>query len=309
MMKQTNFNALVERAMAMPDRAHMRPVIEKELLHYDILFILDQEGVLDSLTFQGGTSLRMCHGSPRFSEDLDFAGGPDFTGRQLQAMKRCLEDYIGRRYGLEVSVKQPAELREEADYAGLAVDKWQVSVVTAPRRREVPRQRIKIEIANIPAYTREPRPLLINYDFLPDGYGDTLIMTETLAEVMADKFVSLVNTLRYVRHRDIWDLRWLKQRGVAINADLIRRKISDYGIADYPAKLESMWLRLPEIIHGGPFREEMARFIPMDVQERTLKKGKFFDFLVVELRDMLQEAGMGVGLRGDELIFGQRGNL
>lgn len=300
MIKQADFNMMIELAMTTPDRAHMRPVIEKELLHYDILFSLDKEGLLDQLTFQGGTSLRLCHGSPRFSENLAFAGGPDFAGSQLRAIKSCIEHYIGRRYGLAVSVKEPAELQEEADYAGLTVDKWQVAVVTAPRRRDLPKQRIKIEVANIPAYSREPRPLLINYDFLPDGYGDTLIMTETLDEVMADKLVSLVNTLRYVRYRDIWDLRWLKQHGATINPTWVRQKISDYGIDDYPDKLDAMWQRLPDIIHGAQFKKEMARFIPMDVQKRTLNKGKFYDFLVVEIQGLLQ------GLN-QELKRGQEG--
>ena len=62
MDRQADFDALVAMAMAIPGRAHMRPVIEKELLHYDLLFCLDQEGILDQLTFQGGTSLRLCHG-------------------------------------------------------------------------------------------------------------------------------------------------------------------------------------------------------------------------------------------------------
>ena len=66
-MSSEDFNALVERAMRVGNRAHMRPVIEKELLHHDILFALDAEGVLDSLTFQGGTSLRLCYGSARLS--------------------------------------------------------------------------------------------------------------------------------------------------------------------------------------------------------------------------------------------------
>jgi len=288
-MIKVDFNAMVERAMTTPDRAQMRPVIEKELLHYDILFSLDKEGLLDPLTFQGGTSLRLCHGSPRFSEDLDFAGGPDFAGRQLKAIKSCVEHYVGQRYDLEVSVKEPAELKGEADYAGLTVDKWQIAVVTAPRRRDLPKQRIKVEVANIPAYSREPRPLLVNYDFLPDGYGDTLIITETLDEVMADKLISLVNTVRYVRHRDIWDLRWLKQHGARPNLTWVRQKIRDYGIADYPDKLAAMWQRLPDIVHGSQFRQEMARFIPTEVQERTLKKDKFYDFLVVEIRDLLQD--------------------
>jgi hypothetical protein len=177
-------------------------------------------------------------------------------------MKSCVEHYVGRRYGLEVSVKEPAELQGEADCAELTIDKWQVAVVTAPRRRDLPKQRIKIEVANIPAYSREPRPLLVNYDFLPDGYGDTLIMTETLDEVMANKLVSLVNTLRYVRHRDIWDLRWLKQQGATINPMWVRQKIRDYGISDYPDKLEAMGRRLPDIFTGSNSRKKWRLLFP-----------------------------------------------
>jgi hypothetical protein len=68
MSDAVDFQALVEQAMTFPGRHHMRPVIEKELLYYDILFALDNENLLDKLTFQGGTSLRLCYGSPRFSE-------------------------------------------------------------------------------------------------------------------------------------------------------------------------------------------------------------------------------------------------
>ncbi len=108
-----DFNILVELAMREKSYAHMRPVIEKELLHYDLLFALDKQGLLDKLVFQGGTSLRLCYGSPRFSEDLDFAGGYDFTTAKLMDMKECIEAYISSRYGLEVSVKEPAEMSIE----------------------------------------------------------------------------------------------------------------------------------------------------------------------------------------------------
>src|SRR3546814_12675790 len=104
-MKES-FNDIVEQAMRIPGRAHMRPVIEKELLHYDILFALSQAKLLDSLTFQGGTSLRLCHRAPRFSEDLDVAGGIDFGVRQLHDIGRCLRDHVGARYELYFLVKQ-----------------------------------------------------------------------------------------------------------------------------------------------------------------------------------------------------------
>lgn len=294
MIEPANFAALVDKAMILSGRGHMRPVIEKELLHYDILFSLDKEGLLDILTFQGGTSLRLCYGAPRFSEDLDFAGGRDFAGRQMAKMKECLEHYIGARYKLDVLVKEPRELRNKSQHDGLKIDKWQLTVVSAPGQRHLPRQRIKIEVANVPAYSRIPRALQTNYDFLPDGYGDTLVLTETLDEIMADKLVSLVNTQHYVRHRDIWDLRWLKQSGTAINHEWVKNKIEDYCVNDYDLKLESVWQRLPEIIHGEGFKSEMARFLPMDVQERTFMKDKFCDYLANEIRGLLDEVRQGM---------------
>jgi predicted nucleotidyltransferase component of viral defense system len=286
---RTDFEELVNLAMAIPGRTHMRPVVEKELLHYDILFCLDQEGLLDQLTFQGGTALRLCHGSSRFSEDLDFAGGKDFASHDLQKIRACIEKYIQPRYGLEVEVKEPRDLQKDLINSGLNISKWQLSVTTAPERRDIPRQRVKIEVASVPAWTREPRALQVNYNFLPDGYADTLVMTEKLDEIMADKLISLVNTERYVRNRDIWDLRWLKQNGAVVDARLANNKIHDYRISDYPGKLEMMLHRIPEIIHGAAFKDEMLRFIPEDVQDRTLKKEKFYDFLESEIRGLLEE--------------------
>lgn len=294
MIEQADFATLVEHALAVSGRAHMRPVIEKELLHYDILFTLDNAGLLSSLTFQGGTCLRLCYGSPRFSEDLDFSGGRDFTSVQLMDIKSCVEDYVGNRYQLDVTVKEPSELKNSPEYEGINIDKWQVSIVTSPERRDVPRQRIKLEIANIPSYSRQPRALQVNYDFLPDGYSDTLVLSESLDEVLADKVISLVNTHRYVRHRDIWDLRWLKQQGAALNTAWIKNKIQDYQISDYLTKLDDMRERLPEIIHGKVFQDEMSRFIPMDVQERTLLKQGFHEFLVQDLQETLDSVKVNI---------------
>jgi predicted nucleotidyltransferase component of viral defense system len=70
------------------------------------------KGLLEGLVFQGGTSLRLCYGGNRFSENLDFAGGVDFTSRKLVDMKECIQDYLAARYSLEVSVKEPASLKK-----------------------------------------------------------------------------------------------------------------------------------------------------------------------------------------------------
>lgn len=287
MIDPTDFETLVARAMAEPGRQAMRPVIEKELLHFDILFALDREGLLDDLTFQGGTSLRLCYGASRFSEDLDFAGGRDFQSDKVAAIKACIETYVSRRYRLEVTVKPPRVLCHEPAYAEVKVDKWQVAVVTSPSRPDLPKQRIKLEIANIPAHTRQARSLQVHYPFLPDGYSDLLVLCESLDEILADKLVSLVNTQKYVRHRDIWDLQWLKQQGATPNIGLVKQKLRDYRVGDYVGKATAMIDRLPEIIGGDAFKREMTRFLPADTLERTLYKAKFTDFLCRELSETL----------------------
>lgn len=276
---QQNFSQLVNQAMQSSTVSHMRAVIEKELLHFDILFALDKNGWLDKLVFQGGTSLRLCYGGNRFSEDLDFAGGKEFNSTDLADIKACIEKYIGKRYGLEVTVKEPKSLLEDPKYAELSIDKWQVAVVTSPERKELPKQKIKLEVANVPAYTKVPLPLQVNYDFLPDGYSDTLILTETLDEVMADKIISLPATTKYIRHRDIWDLAWLQQQGAQLNIDLVRNKISYYKLDEYGAMLERLMARLPALVSSNEFTDEMKRFLPTDVFERTLAQEKFKVYL------------------------------
>jgi predicted nucleotidyltransferase component of viral defense system len=289
MIKRDNFNQLVELAMQATGHTHMRPVITKELLHYDILYCLEDNGLLDKLTFQGGTSLRLCYGGYRFSEDLDFVGGHDFSTSQLINIKKCLEKYIGHRYGLHIEVKEPRELAEAPQNKDIKVDKWQVKITTEPEQRDLPKQKIKLEVTNVPAYSRTPQSLKKNYDFLPDGYSDIIIMTESLDEIMTDKLIALVSCQRYIRHRDIWDLRWLKQQGANVNADYILAKINDYKEKNYLQKLNLLLSRLDEIVHGGDFKTEMSRFIPMAIQSRTLQKEKFIEHLYHENKALLEQ--------------------
>ncbi|MCP1105437.1 nucleotidyl transferase AbiEii/AbiGii toxin family protein [Serratia nevei] len=283
-----DFNQLVDDIVGSDNLASVRPVVEKELLHYDILYALSNAGLLKSLIFQGGTSLRLCYGSNRFSEDLDFAGGRLFCSANMKEIKTCIERYVGSRYGLEVTVKEPAELRREPDYVDVTVDKWQMSVTTFPERKELPKQRIKIEIANIPAYTSEPRMLIRNYSQLPDGYSDLIVQVETLNEIMADKLVSLPATTRRIRYRDVWDLAWLKQQNADVDADLVAKKLIDYGLdRKFEALLQARIETLHAVVTSREFNAEMRRFLPVEVYERTINQPLFMQYLETALSELL----------------------
>ncbi|MBM7070746.1 nucleotidyl transferase AbiEii/AbiGii toxin family protein [Shewanella sp. 202IG2-18] len=285
-----DFDALVELAMSQGKIKNMRPVVEKELLHYDILFALDEAKLLDKLVFQGGTSLRLCRDSNRYSEDLNFAGGKNFNSKMLADIKHVIEKYIGNRYGLEVSVKEPSSLKQDPKYAELNIDKWQISVVTSPTQKHLPKQRVKLEVANIPAYTKEPLPLNSNYDFLPDGYSSTLIFTESLNEVMADKIISLPATQKYVRHRDVWDLVFLHRKGAKVDKNLVSKKIEDYKLDGFIDMLDNRIASLEQIVFGAPLSDEMKRFLPLDIFEATLATDKFKTYMLSTLTAILNEA-------------------
>lgn len=289
-MDNPMFNTLVNEAMRDAARGLMRPVVEKELLHYDILFALNQAGLLSHLVFQGGTSLRLCYGANRYSEGLDFAGGEHFAAPDLLAIKAVVEEYVGKRYGLKVFVKQPAELQAGRTYGDAKVNKWQVSVETDPGRKDTPNQKIKLEIASVPAHTRTLRPLQQNYDFLPDGYDTIVLPVQSLDEILADKLIALPSCTRYLRHRDIWDIAWLMQQRATLQMALVQAKVADYGVQNYPALVARFCEQLADIVKGADFRNQMQRFIPADVYARTLEQPDFTDYLISTNEQLLRQA-------------------
>ena len=288
-MSQQDFNQLVQIVLQDPSLSLMRPAIEKEILHYDILFALKQAGLLERLVFQGGTSLRLCYGNKRFSEDLDFCGGHDFSTQELEPIKACLEHYLGGRYGLEVKVKEPKSLKNELPYKDIQVDKWQVSIQTSPGRPDMPRQRIKLEVANVPAYTKELRTVNMNYQGLPDGYDQIFLHCESMNEIMADKLISLPACTSYIRNRDIWDLVWLKQKGAQVDPALIAKKIADYQIKHYQDLLQALKQSLPKIVNGEGLRNEMQRFLPTPLFNDTFRQTGFDQYLHATLAGLLDQ--------------------
>lgn len=117
-------NALVRQIVnTNPEYAAIAPVIEKEILHHDIMAVMVKEGAMQSLTFIGGTSLRLCYNSSRLSEDLDFNGGHDFKPSQFDGLEVAIQQYIQKKYETEIRVHRPAEDRQGD------TSSWKISIV------------------------------------------------------------------------------------------------------------------------------------------------------------------------------------
>ncbi len=270
------FDHLVQQAMtAKPELTPVRAVVEKELLHHDILREMSTAGLLAGMTFIGGTCLRACYGSPRLSEDLDFTGGKNFTRDTLGVLAGTLVEGLEKKYALKVQVDEPVK-----ETSG--VDTWKMTLLTHPERRDLPPQRIHIDICAIPSHDRRPM-MLRNLYGVDMGTSGLIIQVQSREEILADKMLALAFRPNRIKNRDLWDIVWLKQQGIALPLNLIPAKISDHrrNIPEFTKHLEARMVSLKNDSRmRKAFINEMQRFLPPQVVVETLEKEAFWAFLV-----------------------------
>lgn len=270
-MAKTDFKKFAQQLAALNGRGSMQPVIEKELLHYEILRAMSEAGLLSSIIFQGGTCLRLCYGANRYSEDLDFAGGLDFAAPDLAEIKRCIEQALPDRYLVTAKVKEPLD-------ASTLVKKWTVRIDTSPGRPDLASQKISLEVASIPAYTKQTRMLQLNYEGLPRSFEDVVLFTESVEEILADKLESFICS-SHLRYRDLWDMHWLSRRpnlDAERSYELRRRKALDYNEAKrFAERLPYMLARIEQLIESKEFHDQMKRFLPTNLFERTIGREEY----------------------------------
>jgi predicted nucleotidyltransferase component of viral defense system len=183
------------------------------------------------LVFQGGTSLHLAHGSPRFSEDLDFLVNSalklDAIGASVQARLSGTSwlpgDAVltvgkardGRNpHAFVVSISGP----ELIGAVRVKVEMWQTAATALSAIKAVV---APVRLARGPAAGMQA--------FVP---------TADLPEIYADKVFALA-ARPYLKPRDVFDLHWLRERSGlrACSADDLRVRL-----ATYPSQTPAAWL-------------------------------------------------------------------
>ena len=283
------FDTLVTEALkSQHNLSILRMVVEKELLHHDILRVLSHNNLLEHLTFIGGTALRCCYGGVRLSEDLDFTGGSDFTRDSLAAMGRVLIKSLNDKYGLLVQVSEPTKDKQN-------VDTWKVKVETRPQQKHLPAQRINIDICALPSYEKRPM-MLINHYGVDMGTSGLIIQVQSREEIYADKLIAFALRPSRIKYRDLWDIVWLHSQGLKPRFELIPNKIRD---RNYTLKyfLSLFDERKKLLTHNAEmeseFKQEMHRFLLAEQINKTLKQENlwaFITFLIDDLGHQLPKA-------------------
>ena len=206
----------------------------------------------------------------------------------MTALDDHLTAWLTGRYGLETIVKPPRK-RKDPVASGLVTAKWRITIVTQPETPRLPRQRIHLEICNVPSYESELMPLQGNYTFQQVSQNGMKLQVETKREILADKLIAFPASLEsHARWRDLWDLHWLRREQVEADTGMVQKKVGDYGIDNFDDRLDAVIKRIPELVESRDFVDQLGRFLNRQTVERTVRVAAWRDSLAWELQGLFQ---------------------
>lgn len=279
------FDELVNEALKnQPDLFSLRMVVEKELLHHDILRVMRDNHLIAGLTFIGGTCLRDCYGSMRLSEDLDFTGGLNFSRETLSNMGQILIENLQNKYNLTIHVSEP-----EKDISN--VDTWKIKIETRPEKKHFPAQRINIDICAVNSYEKQPMMLLNPYQ-VNMGTSGLIIQAQSREEIYADKLIAFAFRPNRIKYRDLWDISWLHGQGLRPRYALIPHKLNDRR-QTLPHFFDLFQERL-KLLEKTPtmateFLQEMRRFLPVEYIHKRLEQDDLWRFILYLMKELEQQ--------------------
>jgi hypothetical protein len=240
---------VIERSEAIG--ATRKQVLAEEV-QKSILTSMSLRGCFDSIVFHGGTALRLFHGNPRFSEDIDLVmveGVDAFSlGDHMTHTGRYVEDAFPFLASVATRAQRDDPRLQRHILRTVSEDHGQIL-------------RVHIELAPVPSHRNGPRIL----DHPPVR---PVVRVEDPVEILADKVCALAFR-PYLKGRDLWDVHYLtEERSVEVDGELVRRKALDYG-ETVQGLVEGLERSRERVREDGPstLEGEMARFLPLRVLE------------------------------------------
>jgi hypothetical protein len=249
----------------------------KEILQEIALYALWRADFFDVALFQGGTSLRILHGLPRFSEDLDFllrAPDPRFD---WSPYLKVLVDVFGQ-FGLKLDALPRARMETAIRQALLKNDsiasQLDLSFAGTGKPKTI---RIKLEIdVNPPAGSGEASTYL-------DFPADYEVRHQDLPSNFALKIHALL-CRGFLKGRDWYDFSWYVAKGTEPNLALLRTALLQAGpwAGDQSITVDMPWLKdtlggTIAKIDWDAAAEDVRRFLrPAEVKSLALWSERFF---------------------------------
>ena len=255
----------------------------KEILQELALYSLWRAGFFEVAAFQGGTSLRILHKLPRFSEDLDFIlkqPDPEFEwGGYLDQLLKGLEEF-----GLQSEVLDKSQMDQNIKKALLKDNSVTNQLSLAFYQGHPDRKlNIKLEIDINP-----PDGSHFEYSYL-DFPLDFDICHQDLSSNFSLKIHALL-CRPYLKGRDWYDFNWYVKQNIRPNLPLLQAALIQYGPwKGQEIEIDADWLNhtlLEKVaaIDWSEATQDVERFLNTAEKESLkLWSGHFFNKKVERL--------------------------
>ncbi|MCY4153467.1 MAG: nucleotidyl transferase AbiEii/AbiGii toxin family protein [Aestuariivita sp.] len=258
----------------------------KEILQEIALYALWRADFFDVALFQGGTSLRILHDLPRFSEDLDFIlAKPDPEFNWTPYLNVLLQ--IFEEFGIQSEALRKGSMEQRIRKAVIKdttiIKQLDLSFSGRNEREKI---RIKLEIdVTPPAFSGEARTFL---DF-PLDYE---VRHQDLSSNLALKTHALL-CREYLKGRDWYDFSWYVAKGVTPNLQHLQAALLQFGPwsqeRDIPVDMDWLHDAMTEKIASISWpqaRDDVRRFLrPREAESLTLWSEVFF---ITKLAKLIQ---------------------
>lgn len=249
----------------------------KEIIQEIALYALWRADFFDVALFQGGTSLRILHNLPRFSEDLDFLlRTPDPEFQWAPYLSALVE--VFSQFGLKLEARPKDKMDRAVREAILKDDsiasQLNLSFAGKDRAKTI---KIKLEIdTNPPAGSGEASTFL-------DFPADYEVRHQDLASNFALKIHALL-CRPYLKGRDWFDFAWYVAQGVYPHLPLLKAALLQMGpwkdqsglVIDGPWLVEAMTVKITSI-QWSEAAADVTRFLrPTEAKSLSLWSERFF---------------------------------
>jgi predicted nucleotidyltransferase component of viral defense system len=195
----------------------------KEIMQEIALCALSRTDFFKTGAFMGGTCLRILHGLPRFSEDLDFSLlAPDANFRWSPLLEQLALEFS--TYGLSLETKERSEVSEAVKRAFLKENSFGKILQLSYERNSADSQKIliKLEVDTNPPAFAKTESLLVRFPF------PFSVRTHDLPSLCSGKCLALL-CREYDKGRDWFDFLWYVSQGVKPNFEMLRAGLVQHG--------------------------------------------------------------------------------
>ncbi|MBM3422745.1 MAG: nucleotidyl transferase AbiEii/AbiGii toxin family protein [Chlorobi bacterium] len=238
----------------------------KEILQEVALYGLWRADFFEVAAFQGGTCLRILHGLPRFSEDLDFILRTPDKEFRWNPFFETLEPVMAE-FGIRCELVDRGNMDRAVREALLKDDSFAGQLNLSFFGGQNPRKlKIKLEID-----TQPPEGSDFEYRYL-DFPLDFELCTQTLASNFSLKIHALL-CRPYIKGRDWFDFSWYVAQNATPNLLLLENALQQYGPwAGKHQSVDQEWLNTAlsdkiGSIDWSKASQDVAPFLPPPFQQ------------------------------------------